>query len=230
MSDIIKRESPKKFGPLKSLRDKIAAKEAQNKALAQALDPKKVPNRIAGILDDSGSTAGDCWNHEIQAFSLLLDQSNFGDTSYLLYKLNEGLVQDLTCNYIDIKIKLANFKSGATPLATAMSRVLHSAPITRAFIVSDGIPDDENGCYMAAELYKEKGIKIDTIFVSSGSIYSGEQPDAKDLMRKIADITGGVFMCFDNLGNFSKAVGYLAPAFRDMLENKKLRLQLGSGE
>lgn len=211
----------RKFGPTKRLSDKI--KDAKEKLAS--IDPTQCKHRVAIILDDSGSTAGECWANEVKAVEQLLLSSNFEETSYLLQKLNEGLVSPLLCEYDKIKQKLPNFTSGGTPLARAMTLVLNF-DITAAIIVSDGEADDRLTALERAEDFVKRGIKIDTVYVQSLS----KDTEAMETLRTIAQKTGGIFMTFEDQEKFSKALAYLNPATRHLLEDKKVRLMLGSGE
>jgi hypothetical protein len=135
-------------------------------------------------------------------------------------------VSNLSCDYDKLKSLLPKFSSGNTLLAKALEKVLQYN-ITRAFAISDGIPDSEDACYKVAEQYRERKIILDTVYVKS-SPHSSE--NARDCMRKIAAIGGGVFLSFDDYGNFNHAIAYLSPGHRSDLNDKNVRLMLGSGE
>jgi hypothetical protein len=221
-----------KFGKRKTLAEKIKdATEAHEEAVKN-IKPEQLPNRIGIILDDSGSTAGECWKSELLALNAILDRSNALDTSYTLYKLNEGLVQSISIDYDTIKSKAsASFFGYSTPTNKALRDMLPQN-CTRLILISDGESDNDTLALQEAEKYKLAGIKIDTVFVEGKGYYGGffTSEKAKNFMRLVAATTGGIFMTFDNLANFINAASMLAPAYRGMLEDKKTRLMLGSGE
>jgi hypothetical protein len=99
---------------------------------------------------------------------------------------------------------------GGTPMACAMGRSFSDNSLTRGIIVSDGEADSPQQAKDIARKWKEADIPIDTVHI--GRDTSGEQ-----LLKEIAEITGGMFIKFDNVENFAKAFKYLAPAYRAML-------------
>lgn len=226
----IKSKISIKFGQTKSLKDKIAENLAEKANLLELLDPKKAKHKIAIILDDSGSTIGEVWDKEVQATRQILNNSDYKDTSYVLYKLNEGLVQSLTCDYTEIEKVLPKFVSGATFIAYALDTMCtYGNPnfsLDRIILVSDGQPNDAVLIDQNIDRLIQAKIKVDTIFIYAFF------PDktAQELMQRIAAKTGGVYMTFDNMDSFQNAVGYLSPAQYHLLQDKKTRLLLGSKE
>lgn len=216
-----------KFGKKKSLKEKIEESDARYQTLISSIDLNKINHRIAVILDDSGSTSGECFNNEVEAFRVILSQSNCVETAYSLIKLNSAS-QSLTVDY-NLLLKIApNYGGGGTPIHRALQQALEQS-ITRIILVSDGEPDNTTACYEEAQKAKSKSIKIDTIFVQS--VFSGIGiEEAKHVLKEISRITDGIFMSFDKSGNFTKAAAYLTPGNRFLLEDKKIRLMLGSGE
>jgi hypothetical protein len=99
---------------------------------------------------------------------------------------------------------------GGTPMAGAMQRSLTTNSLTRGILVSDGEADSAQRAIDIAKQWKEAEIAIDCVHIGRSS--SGEA-----LLKEIAELTGGLYIKFDNVSNFSKHFKYLAPAFRAML-------------
>jgi hypothetical protein len=132
--------------------------------------------------------------------------------------------------------------SGGTPLHSCVTRCLTDLAMTRGVIVGDGgatdwISGDVDAfdvdkdleakpiiARSVLQLYKEQGIPLDCVHISSGS-------DGEELLRKIAAETGGIFLKFSDVNAFSKAFGYLTPGYRAMLTSGSVSAsELGAKE
>lgn len=133
--------------------------------------------------------------------------------------------------------------SGGTPLHGCLVRTITEVAMTRGVVVSDGgatdwfdaaedriaIEDDENYdrgkiANNVLKLYKEQGIPLDCVHISSST-------DGEALLRRIASETGGIFMKFSDVTAFSKAFGYLTPGYRAMLTSGSVSAsELGAKE
>lgn len=113
---------------------------------------------------------------------------------------------------------------GGTPLHEAFGYVLENEPMTHAVIISDGDADSPGEVEQLARAYKQKNITVDTVHI--GNSHHGEE-----LLKHIAEITGGIYIKFDNVTNFSKAFSFLSPAKRvQLLTSKNPVALLGAGE
>lgn len=104
--------------------------------------------------------------------------------------------------------------NGGTPLVSALGYVLANEPITHAVIISDGDADDRLQSVELAKAFAAKLVKIDTVHI--GSSTGGEE-----LLKQIAEITGGIYVKFTDVQSFAKTFSYLSPKKRGLLTSSK---------
>ena len=232
---------PKKFG-LGGLSGRLeqAKKEGIQNGTAQA--PEQLPNRIALLLDCSGSMASaahDAWyggegdeepggksdhtpkiQYLKQAVDSFIGTMNPGDTAAALRAFGIELATPLTNSIPALMIEAMSLRAeGGTPMCTTMHETLNALPITRAVLVSDGESTDGDPIHGDKEgggpawKYKEAGVPVDCVHI-------GDSKGGEETLKKIAEITGGIFMKFKDAGAFARAFKYLTPS---------LRLQLTAG-
>lgn len=97
----------------------------------------------------------------------------------------------------------------STPMDEALEMAIQTHFISRAIVVSDGLPDNPQACFtIARDIYKERGYPIDTIYI-------GEQDDRGfHFMKELAAITGGIFAFASNLDAFKTAFAQLETSAR----------------
>jgi len=195
-------------------------------------------NRIALLEDCSGSMSSDfkgkkLYKHMQDAVQSFSNACNFNDTSLVHVPFGQKLSDEdynftLTTdkNLFDLFIHQLK-ATGGTPLAEYMEKTLSRISMTRAIIISDGAPTGsppsytenyteraymtpEGFCYKIAEQYAEACIPIDTVHI-------GTSQSGADVLKKIAEITGGVFIKFEDASLFSQKFHYLAPSYRALL-------------
>jgi Mg-chelatase subunit ChlD len=182
-----------------------------NPARQAEVDPLTRPNRIALMLDASGSMGGKKNDALRQACQGFVSACNFADTALAIetFGAEPEIRVALTTQHPLLLMTVMSIPAhGGTPMSQAMDYVLNSYSITRGVIVSDGQPDSETAAYACAEAYKAGDIPIDTVHVSDGGGTSGE-----DVLRRIAEMTGGVFIKFTDIASFAKSFKYLTPAY-----------------
>jgi len=234
--------APKKWG--------VGAQREQAKKLLEELDPKTMPTKLAIVFDDSGSMASrnvkdtatkiDDAKSGIRNFS---SQCNPRDTALAVYPLNVES-KPLTCNFDLLNLLVSGIEAtGGTPLFTITLRVLESEDkYTRAILFSDGSPTDSSTYfYKSDEEDPEEGtgedIKTKVIRVANekkcplDTVYIGEKESSGyDLMKELADKTGGIFIHFTDSASLSANLKYLAPALRGILMNAELKAKIERGE
>lgn len=113
--------------------------------------------------------------------------------------------------------------SGDTPMGHSMARAIETVPMTRAIIISDGEATDSPKPVETARQYAEAKIPIDCVHI-------GYDQRGEELLQEIAKITEGKYIKFDNVANFAKALKYLTPAYRALLEAPSAAEILGAKE
>lgn len=181
----------------------------QSPTVTTQLDANTKPNRIALMLDASGSMSGNKIESLREACQSFVQNCNFGDTALALetFGAEPEIHIALTCQQPLLMMTAMSLAAcGNTPMATTMDYTLNSYSITRGVIVSDGQPDSETATYGVAMQYKEAGIPVDCVHI--GTSVSGEA-----CLQRIAEITGGKFIKFTDIASFSKNFKYLTPAY-----------------
>jgi hypothetical protein len=93
-------------------------------------------------------------------------------------------------------------------------------------LISDGDHDNGDDPFTAAQKYKSKEIIIDTVHI-------GDSTRGEEALKRIASITGGLYMKFKDVQSFSENFHYLLPesraAIAGMLPSEVSRL-LGADE
>lgn len=227
--------------PMGGLSKGIRANRQQAEQKLNEIDPTKVPNRLGLVFDDSGSMAGKAIEDAHSAVKNFTASCNFTDTSICLYPLNIE-PKPLTIDYDVLNMFVTGIgATGGTPLYTILLKMIETESITRAVVFSDGSPTDcklighseswdSKPASFAIDIikkYQDKEIKIDTIFI--GEAYD-EASGGYAEMKKIAELTGGVFIHFKDSSSLNSNLKYLAPRYRALLENAELKEKVQKGE
>ena len=217
MSDIIKKED----ASFSLTKGKLAATKTgfrQRIEEAKARPATEYPNRLALMLDRSGSMSGEPLKLLKEAVANFVQRCNFADTAIALRTFPAGVALDLTNVGLIIESSAqAITAGGGTPMRECLQNC-YDLPITRGIIVSDGCAtdwrefDDEYGDAVKNVLkpYIDKKIPIDCVHIGDSS--SGEA-----LLQRIAELTGGLYIKFTDVSAFSSAFAYLTPGYRAML-------------
>lgn len=216
--------------PIKIQTKKVGLAARRAEAISTVVDADKMPNRIGIIFDDSGSMGGDKIDQAKKATKSFLQVCNPNDTAVTLHGFSPHRRYKLNTDFPSVALLAEQFEADqGTPLHTSMANMLASEPITRAVVFSDGCPTDMEGRVVTD--FVEKGVPVDTIYVKEASPYQGHYEDrGREILKSIAERTGGIFMEFKDGASFAKAFKYLAPAFRAMLESAEFRDKLQKGQ
>ena len=201
-----------------------AAKQQEN------LNPATLPNRIALCLDISGSMYSEengkqKIEHLKDACTSFVNSCNFTDTAVGIETFPSEVSQQLTTigGYLISRILTMN-GGGATPMSAAMEVILMQHSVTRVVVVSDEEATDGPCSYDVAEKFAEAQVPCDTVHI-------GHEASGEARLKQIAEMTGGIFIKFDNVANFAKNFKFLAPAFRAMLTSGSVGVEaLGAKE
>jgi hypothetical protein len=209
------------------------------KDIAPQADPRALPNRLSIICDFSGSMnerVSGSWKSDnlktkfqllqeaVQDFAL---RSNPADTAIAVESFPTGFRIDLTNDSQSVYMRMIGSATlGSTPMSEGMYASLATHSPTRAMLISDGDHDSGDDPFTAAGKFKAKEIIIDTVHI--GSSTRGEEA-----LKRIAEITGGIYMKFKDVQSFSENFHYLLPesraAIAGMLPSEVSRL-LGADE
>lgn len=218
--------APKKYG--------ISAQRAAAQEKIKSIDPEKCESRIAIIMDDSGSMSGQPMRDAHDGIQAFTQSCNPMNTSLSIYPLNAPS-QKLTINYDILNAYVRGvWATGGTPLYEITQEAL-TTNLTRAILFSDGCPNnafpDESESKFSRGHDKtitdaiEARIPLDTVFI-------GDDHDTRaiEIMKDLADRTGGIFIHFKDTSSLSKNLKYLAPALRAMLMNEEIKAKIQRGE
>lgn len=242
MSDLIKPPGPNDGGIDLTKKDKVkfgVSKLHQRLAKSQSAptpqdDPLMKPNRLGIMLDISGSMASREDNtkpkieHLKDAMQGFLSSCNPADTSVAVetfpsvsdsesvssyaFNSNGASLPLTTSNSPVVMLTIIGLQSnGGTPMAPAMRRMAENNSITRGILLSDGEADyPRHAKDVARQYFASQEIPIDCVHI-------GGSRDGEELLKEIAEITGGLYIKFDRVDNFAKNFKYLTPGMRHLM-------------
>lgn len=195
--------------------------------------PESMPNRICILPDCSGSMGSSVSDNPNKSKMDYLKEAveSFGENC----KWSETSVAVVSFPHDVTELPLTNQQgmfvagittlkvSGDTPMGHSMARAIETVPMTRAIIISDGEATDNPKPIETASQYAEAKIPIDCVHI-------GYDQRGEELLQEIAKTTGGKYIKFDNVANFAKALKYLTPAYRALLEAPSAAEILGAKE
>jgi hypothetical protein len=227
--------------PLWARAKKVAA-EAVEKRETEEAQAVMMPNRLALLLDVSGSMGQtDGSTHtKIEllrlAYNKFLESISYSDTSIAVETFpyyaggerhygSDGLRIHLTSSYPLLFTGAAKLEAtGGTPMHSALDYVLQNYPVTRCVLISDGEADSPSDAIDKVKLYASAETHIDCCHI--GSSTGGES-----LLKEIAERTGGIYIKFRDVEAFVASLSYLTPRFRAMLTSGQVGTsELGANE
>lgn len=203
---------------------------ASAKIESASLDVLTMPNRLGLMLDVSGSMQGQKIDSLKDAMLTFVNDCNPNDTCVAIETFGDETPHLVPLTMVAEPVVMLSVMglsaNGGTPLHEAMQYVLGSYSITRGIIVSDGDADYDQKCRDLAAQYRDAEISVDCVHI--GHSHGGEE-----LLRYIAELTGGLFIKFTNVSQFAKSFAYLSPTKRSSLmlcDDNTKRMLLGSDE
>jgi len=188
-------------------------RDYQKKTVEADLNASTLSNRIALILDCSGSMSGEPIELLKKAVEAFAESCNFTNTSVALRPFPQGDKRPLTAlRPLIIASAQMLDAGGGTPMGQAMDDTITNVPITRAVLVSDGEPTDDSHWRNVCQKYVDAEIPIDTVHI-------GESDSGTEVLQEIAHRTGGIFMKFHDIHSFATSFSYLTPAKRALLKS-----------
>jgi hypothetical protein len=150
-----------------------------------------------------------------QAVNTFIDNCFLGATKVGLASFPELVVIEPTLDLNTVKSAAQAIEpSGSTPMHEPLEFVIDEWPITHGIVVSDGSPDERSLVLAAAQRYKAKGVKVDAVHI--GADHGGEE-----LMKQLAEITGGIYIKFTDVKAFAESFKFLTPKYRLQLTTSK---------
>lgn len=220
-----------KIGGLQSLlaQEETRKKEEAANALQKAgkepafeyAPPEKASQKIRIIFDDSGSMGGQKILDAHEGCIEFMRNCAINDTAVAIHPMNYTAtdMSQITTNLPALSVLLRDVKvSGSTPMFETWQKATKLNPKANRYIIfSDGAPNNL-GWYLKdilIEEMKELKTPVDTVLIAENSYESSETSPAYQLMKEVADKTGGIFLVFDRSKvNFKSAFKYLAPSLR----------------
>jgi uncharacterized protein YegL len=150
-----------------------------------------------------------------EAVKTFIDNCFVGATKVGLASFPELVVVEPTHDLAAVKHAAQQIEpTGSTPMHDPLDFVLDEWSPTHGIVISDGSPDDKNAVLEAAKRYKAKGVKVDAVHI--GSDTGGEE-----LMKALAETTGGIYIKFTDVKAFAESFKYLTPKHRLTLTTSK---------
>jgi|SRR5215469_4387606 len=215
MADLVKG---RKIGITGGLHSRLSAKQMLDKD-TPARPVTEMPHRIVVIADFSGSmdsssgtgtqkTKMECLKDGIQDFALRSDPTT---TAIAVESFPSGFRIDLTTDNQQVMLRMYGASTlGDTPMGTGLSVGLQMHSPTRGLLISDGEATDGDASYDQARIYREREIPIDCVHIGTSS--GGEER-----LKKIAEITGGMYLKFRDSVSFSESFHFLLPESREQI-------------
>lgn len=150
-----------------------------------------------------------------QAVNTFIDNCFVGATKVGIASFPELVVVEPTHDLNAVKLAAQAIEpTGSTPMHEPLDFVLDEWPITHGIVVSDGSPDDKGMVLEAAKRYKARGVKVDAVHI-------GADHDGEELMKALAETTGGIYIKFTDVKAFAESFKYLTPKHRLTLTTSK---------
>jgi Mg-chelatase subunit ChlD len=252
--DIVKKgpvTSPVKVGKkLYSTTSTVEKRIREAQKQQESSDATALPNRIVLLLDCSGSMNSMVTKTQRRIDILKDAVLDFASSCQLgvdsaigIKTLPDNQTLELETGLHKVHVFSAILEpTGGTPLQEFVERVAREFPLTRAIIVSDGQATDWHPRYdtdeegsdkglveevkksKAIEPYLEMQIPIDCIHIS-------EDESGEELLKAIAEATGGIFIKFKDVGKLLRGLRFLTPAARLRLTDGRVSAnELGADE
>lgn len=197
--------------------------DARNRT-PEVFDPLSKTNRIGLVIDDSASMGEQGMAKAREAVDAFIKNCNPTDTAIAIYPLNEN-AQQLNNDFALVGVYASTIQAtGMTPLYDILNKMLENNPITRAVAFSDGAPNGRGSEEETVQLYIEKKVPVDTIYIGSAT------ERGFTIMKSLAEKTDGIFLHFTDASVLSKSLKYLSPRLRYMLENAELKEKIERGQ
>jgi hypothetical protein len=160
-----------------------------------------------------------------QAVNTFLDNCFAGATKVGIASFPELVVVEPTHDLNTVRAASAAIEpTGSTPMHEPLDFVIDEWVITHGIVISDGSPDDRSAVLEAAKKYRAKGVKVDAVHI-------GQDTGGEELMKSLAETTGGIYIKFTDVATFATSFKFLTPQHRlTLTTSKNPTLLLGAAE
>lgn len=210
--------APKKYG--------IAAQREQAMAELKSINPLECTNRLGIIFDDSISMAGQKIKDARMGITNFLSSCKPQETSIALYPL-ESSSKTLTIDYNTLNVYVSCLTTiGGTPLYEAIKRCQNNEKLTRNVVFSDGEPNPDDIYHKddVIQYARENKVPIDTVFIGD-KLSRGYKE-----LEQLAELTGGIFVHFEDSAQLNRNLKYLSPGLRGLLADPSIKNKVEKGQ
>jgi Mg-chelatase subunit ChlD len=200
-----------------------------------------LPNRLVLSLDCSGSMAELATDSQTK-FDLLKEavcefakQAELGSsTAIAVTTIPYETEKDFTTDPCQVELYVMDLTvRGSTPMKGALLKILNNFSCTRVVLVSDGEPTDWYEVVYQADTQEEKRWAIKetlaeyiSFSVPIDCVHIGKDTKGEDLLKLIAEVTGGIYVKFKDVARLMTGLSYLTPAKRLLLTSGQLNTAL----
>jgi Mg-chelatase subunit ChlD len=216
------QQTPIKQGT--KLRGGTAFEQRVRQAQQVEIPVAELPNRIVLALDCSSSMSGQSIQILREAADSFIEESIMdGQTAVGMQSFPTGTLTPLTNAMLQLKLQIYGLQAtGGTPMRNCLVTLPTNFSCTRVVLISDGAPTDwhswEEDLREVLKPYIDMGIPVDTI-------HAQRSKDGEEILRAIAEATGGIFIKFQDIKNLRSGLKYLSPRKRLMLTAGKAHIE-----
>jgi Mg-chelatase subunit ChlD len=201
-------------------------------AQQRTIDVSSLPNRLVLSLDCSGSMRElvtdtqsklDLLKEAIYEFSR---QAELGSsTAIAVTTIPYDAEKDFTTDPYQVELHVMGLTvKGQTPMKQSLLKILDSFSCTRVVLVSDGEATDWPEAVYWTETQEEKTQVIRKtlagyieLAIPIDCVHIGKDTKGEELLKLIAEVTGGIYAKFRDVARLMTGLSYLTPAKRPLL-------------
>jgi Mg-chelatase subunit ChlD len=210
---------------------------------ARQQDISTLPNRLVLSLDCSGSmlelatstqSKFDLLKEAVCEFSRQAELGSSTAIAVTTIPYEYETEKDFTTDPYQIETYVMGLDvKGSTPMKRALLEILNRLSCTRVVLVSDGEPTDWHEVVYQTDTQEEKKRAIKEtlggyikLSIPIDCIHIGKDTKGEDLLKLVAEVTGGIYVKFKDVERLMTGLSYLTPAKRLLLTSGQLNTAL----